>query len=69
VPGETLQVPHYYVIKTLGDFAVTNVFVAVPALEDTLSKCLPMLGMIKMENMKVRRRRRQMRFTCHPPHC
>lgn len=47
------QVPHYYVIKTLGDFAVTNVFVTVPALEDTLSKCLPMLGMIKMENMKV----------------
>lgn len=44
--------PHYYVIKTLGDFAVTNVFAAVPPLEDILSKCLPMLGMIKVDNMK-----------------
>eukprot|EP00040_Diaphanoeca_grandis_P032327 m.195702 g.195702 ORF g.195702 m.195702 type:complete len:1632 (-) comp32581_c2_seq1:207-5102(-) len=46
------KLPHYYVIKTLGDFSVTNVFTAVPSLEDTLSKCLPMLGMIKVDNMK-----------------
>ena len=49
---EAGKLPHYYVIKTLGDFSVTNVFAAVPALEDTLAKCLPMLGMIKVDNMK-----------------
>eukprot|EP00041_Stephanoeca_diplocostata_P036701 m.1350360 g.1350360 ORF g.1350360 m.1350360 type:complete len:1108 (+) comp24920_c0_seq2:247-3570(+) len=49
---EAGKVPHYYVVKTLGDFAVTNVFTVVPALENTLAKCLPMLGMIKQENMK-----------------
>lgn len=45
-------VPHYYVIKTMGDFASQNSFAVVPSLEDILSRCLPMLGMVKHDNMR-----------------
>eukprot|EP00039_Didymoeca_costata_P018820 m.335101 g.335101 ORF g.335101 m.335101 type:complete len:1638 (-) comp17516_c0_seq1:85-4998(-) len=46
------KVPHYYIVKTLGEFASNNVFALVPQLETILGRLLPMLGMIKQENMK-----------------
>ena len=68
-------VPHYFVIKTMGDFAISNgvqkswgripyllpnflpppssqVFVVVPALSEIIGRCLPMLGMVKHDNMR-----------------
>lgn len=49
---EAGKLPHYYIVKTLGEFAANNVFASVPALEAVFSRTLPMLGMIKVENMK-----------------
>jgi hypothetical protein len=45
-------VPHYYIIRTMGDFASANVFAVVPALEEILGRSLPMLGMVKHDNMR-----------------
>jgi hypothetical protein len=45
-------VPHYFVVKTMGDFAVCNSFAVVPALSELIGRCLPMLGMIKHDNMR-----------------
>eukprot|EP00043_Microstomoeca_roanoka_P008735 m.83875 g.83875 ORF g.83875 m.83875 type:complete len:1641 (-) comp14365_c0_seq1:221-5143(-) len=45
-------VPHYFVIKTLADFAATNAFAVVPALPEIIGRCLPMLGMIRHDNMR-----------------
>eukprot|EP01147_Barroeca_monosierra_P008802 gene8802-1170_t len=49
VPG---AVPHYFVVKTLADFAATNAFAVVPMLPEIIGRCLPMLGMVRHENMR-----------------
>ncbi|EDQ91217.1 uncharacterized protein MONBRDRAFT_31461 [Monosiga brevicollis MX1] len=45
-------VPHYFVLKTLGDFAVSNYVAVVPSLSELIGRSLPMLGMIKHDNMR-----------------
>eukprot|EP01087_Luapelamoeba_hula_P005831 TRINITY_DN1587_c0_g1_i1.p1 TRINITY_DN1587_c0_g1~~TRINITY_DN1587_c0_g1_i1.p1 ORF type:complete len:1410 (-),score=232.80 TRINITY_DN1587_c0_g1_i1:1013-5242(-) len=45
-------VPHYFVMKTLGDFAVANPLAVVPQLKDCLARMLPVLGGIKADNLK-----------------
>lgn len=48
-PGE---LPHFYVIQTIGDFASNNVFTVVPALEEIIGRALPLVGMMKFDNMR-----------------
>eukprot|EP00055_Hartaetosiga_balthica_P017962 m.125831 g.125831 ORF g.125831 m.125831 type:complete len:1630 (-) comp9433_c5_seq1:159-5048(-) len=45
-------VPHYFVVKTMADLAMGNVFAVVPHLPEIIGRCLPMLGMVKHDNMK-----------------
>eukprot|EP00056_Hartaetosiga_gracilis_P010973 m.164139 g.164139 ORF g.164139 m.164139 type:complete len:1643 (-) comp13422_c0_seq2:1128-6056(-) len=46
------SVPHYFVVKTMADLAMGNVFSVVPQLPEIIGRCLPMLGMVKHDNMK-----------------
>lgn len=45
-------VPHYFVIKTFGDFLPANPLAAVPKLREVLARVLPVLASIKMPNLK-----------------
>ncbi|KAM6445551.1 maestro heat-like repeat-containing protein family member 1 isoform 2-T2 [Rhynochetos jubatus] len=44
--------PHYYVVQTFANLAVSNVFGMVPFLNSILGTMLPMLGMAKQDHMK-----------------
>ena len=46
------SVPHYFVIKTFGDFLPANPLAAVPKVKDVLARVLPVLGSIKAANIK-----------------
>eukprot|EP00005_Dracoamoeba_jomungandri_P008470 CAMPEP_0174265646 /NCGR_PEP_ID=MMETSP0439-20130205/27313_1 /TAXON_ID=0 /ORGANISM="Stereomyxa ramosa, Strain Chinc5" /LENGTH=1648 /DNA_ID=CAMNT_0015352207 /DNA_START=52 /DNA_END=4994 /DNA_ORIENTATION=- len=48
----TGTVPHYFIIKTLGDFALTNPLAVVPHLKSCFARLIPMLGSIKQDNIK-----------------
>jgi len=45
-------IPHYFVVKTLGDVAVANPVGIVPLLGDAFSRILPVLASIKMDNVR-----------------
>eukprot|EP01117_Protostelium_nocturnum_P011732 TRINITY_DN4276_c0_g1_i1.p1 TRINITY_DN4276_c0_g1~~TRINITY_DN4276_c0_g1_i1.p1 ORF type:complete len:1650 (+),score=410.28 TRINITY_DN4276_c0_g1_i1:183-5132(+) len=45
-------IPHYFIIKTLGDFAVANPLDTVPKMKEIFARILPVLGSVKLENMK-----------------
>uniref|UniRef100_A0A8C3Q310 Maestro heat like repeat family member 1 n=1 Tax=Chrysolophus pictus TaxID=9089 RepID=A0A8C3Q310_CHRPC len=44
--------PHYFVMQTFANLAVSNVFGMVPFLNSILGTMLPMLGMAKQDHMK-----------------
>lgn len=44
--------PHFFVVNTLGQLAVSNVAEVVPMLQTVLSRLIPMLGAAKQENMQ-----------------
>ncbi|XP_013777980.1 maestro heat-like repeat-containing protein family member 1 [Limulus polyphemus] len=44
--------PHFFVVQTMANLATSNAFGIVPFLKAILGIMLPMLGMIKHENMK-----------------
>jgi hypothetical protein len=44
--------PHYFVIKTLGDLAHANPLDIVPTLKNVLARVLPVLSIIKHDNMR-----------------
>jgi hypothetical protein len=44
--------PHYFVIKTLGDLAHANPLGVVPCLKNVLARVLPVLSIIKHDNMR-----------------
>ncbi|EAL61864.1 hypothetical protein DDB_G0291161 [Dictyostelium discoideum AX4] len=44
--------PHYFVMKTLGDFISSNPIPTVPKIREILSRILPVLGTIKHDNFK-----------------
>ncbi|XP_014652779.1 PREDICTED: maestro heat-like repeat-containing protein family member 1 isoform X3 [Ceratotherium simum simum] len=45
--------PHYFVVQTLANLSVSNVFGMVPFLTSILNTMLPMLGMAKHDTMRV----------------
>lgn len=45
-------VPHYFIMKTLGDFIFANALETVPRLKEVIARVLPVLASIKHENMK-----------------
>ncbi|XP_054446562.1 maestro heat-like repeat-containing protein family member 1 isoform X2 [Pteronotus mesoamericanus] len=45
--------PHCFVVQTLADLAVSNVFGTVPFLTTVLSTMLPMLGLAKHDSMRM----------------
>lgn len=45
--------PHYFVVQTLANLSVFNVFGMVPFLPSVLSTMLPMLGMAKHDSLRV----------------
>ncbi|EGG22616.1 hypothetical protein DFA_04746 [Cavenderia fasciculata] len=54
---ETGTIPHYFVMKTLGDFIGANRMLqlsipTIPRIRDVLSRVLPILGSIKHDNIK-----------------
>eukprot|EP01133_Synstelium_polycarpum_P020470 gene20470-24563_t len=49
---ETGSIPHYFIMKTLGDFIGSNPIPTVPRIRDVLSRVLPVLGSIKHDNIK-----------------
>ncbi|KJE96498.1 hypothetical protein CAOG_06818 [Capsaspora owczarzaki ATCC 30864] len=50
---EPATIPHFYIVKTLGNFASSHAALMVPCLNDVFSRLLPVLGMIKQDNMKL----------------
>uniref|UniRef100_A0A7S1PFF5 Uncharacterized protein n=1 Tax=Percolomonas cosmopolitus TaxID=63605 RepID=A0A7S1PFF5_9EUKA len=46
------KIPHYFIIKALADFAHRYPKEFVPHLKDILSRTLPLLGMLKHDNLK-----------------
>eukprot|EP00732_Lithocolla_globosa_P000613 Lithocolla_globosa_v1_NODE_214_length_5084_cov_10.333665.p1 type:complete len:1658 gc:universal NODE_214_length_5084_cov_10.333665:50-5023(+) len=44
--------PHYFVVKAVGDFAYTNALAFVPYLKDVFGRLTALLGMIKHDNMR-----------------
>ncbi|XP_071092263.1 maestro heat-like repeat-containing protein family member 1 [Haliotis cracherodii] len=58
VMGELLDrfqpgvIPHFFVVQTIGNLASANVYAMVPHLTAVLGTMLPMLGMIKFDNMR-----------------
>ncbi|KYQ89059.1 hypothetical protein DLAC_10285 [Tieghemostelium lacteum] len=44
--------PHYFIMKTLGDFIGSNPLPTVPRIRDILSRVLPVLATIKHDNFK-----------------
>eukprot|EP01105_Mastigella_eilhardi_P020591 TRINITY_DN4914_c0_g1_i1.p1 TRINITY_DN4914_c0_g1~~TRINITY_DN4914_c0_g1_i1.p1 ORF type:complete len:1654 (-),score=536.16 TRINITY_DN4914_c0_g1_i1:72-5033(-) len=49
---EVGTVPHYFVMKTLGDLVAANPISTVPRLKEVLARMIPILGNIKHDNMK-----------------
>ena len=49
VPG---SVPHYFIMKTLGDLFSANPLDTVPRLKDVIARVLPVLSSVKQENMR-----------------
>ncbi|EGC31710.1 hypothetical protein DICPUDRAFT_50034 [Dictyostelium purpureum] len=45
-------IPHYFVMKTLGDFIGSNPIPTVPKVREILSRILPVLASIKHDNFK-----------------
>ncbi|KAH9515723.1 Maestro heat-like repeat-containing protein member 1 [Bulinus truncatus] len=58
VMGEMLEkflpgiLPHFFVVQTIGNLAVANVYDMVPHLTAVLGTMLPMLGLAKYDNMR-----------------
>eukprot|EP01132_Coremiostelium_polycephalum_P004092 gene4092-5120_t len=46
------SIPHYFIMKTLGDFIGSNPIPTVPKIRDILSRVLPVLASIKHDNFK-----------------
>ncbi|KAF2070139.1 hypothetical protein CYY_008538 [Polysphondylium violaceum] len=46
------SIPHYFIMKTLGDFIGSNPVPTVPRLREILSRVLPVLASIKHDNFK-----------------
>ncbi|OWF48217.1 Maestro heat-like repeat-containing protein family member 1 [Mizuhopecten yessoensis] len=46
------QLPHFFVVQTIGNLAQANVYRMVPHLTAVLGTMLPMLGMAKHDNMR-----------------
>lgn len=46
------QIPHYFVVKTMGDVSVANPIRVVPHLRDAIMRMNPLLGSIKHDNLK-----------------
>ena len=46
------QVPHYFIIKTLGDVALANPTGVVPRLRDAVTRMNPLLASLKHDNLK-----------------
>eukprot|EP01094_Clydonella_sp_ATCC50884_P016628 TRINITY_DN2764_c0_g1_i4.p1 TRINITY_DN2764_c0_g1~~TRINITY_DN2764_c0_g1_i4.p1 ORF type:complete len:993 (-),score=383.24 TRINITY_DN2764_c0_g1_i4:263-3241(-) len=44
--------PHYFVIKTMGDISVANPMHIVPALKEVMARTLPILGNVKKDNLR-----------------
>eukprot|EP00026_Physarum_polycephalum_P000352 Phypoly_transcript_00352.p1 GENE.Phypoly_transcript_00352~~Phypoly_transcript_00352.p1 ORF type:complete len:1660 (+),score=332.46 Phypoly_transcript_00352:97-5076(+) len=49
---ESGSLPHYFVMKTLGDFVAANAVATVPRLREVFSRVLPVLASIKHDNMR-----------------
>jgi hypothetical protein len=45
-------VPHYFVLKSMGDVAAINPMEVVPNLKEVMARTLPILGNIKKDNMR-----------------
>lgn len=45
------SVPHYFIIKTIGDHIATNAVKCVPRLKEILARVLPVLGGLKHANL------------------
>eukprot|EP01111_Echinosteliopsis_oligospora_P007009 TRINITY_DN21543_c0_g1_i1.p1 TRINITY_DN21543_c0_g1~~TRINITY_DN21543_c0_g1_i1.p1 ORF type:complete len:318 (+),score=64.37 TRINITY_DN21543_c0_g1_i1:59-1012(+) len=46
------SIPHYFIMKTLGDFVAHNAMSTVPRLREVFSRVLPVLSAVKQDNMK-----------------
>eukprot|EP01104_Vermistella_antarctica_P007673 TRINITY_DN1880_c0_g3_i1.p1 TRINITY_DN1880_c0_g3~~TRINITY_DN1880_c0_g3_i1.p1 ORF type:complete len:1673 (+),score=516.54 TRINITY_DN1880_c0_g3_i1:168-5186(+) len=46
------SVPHYFVLKTLGDFAGSSPMELVPRLREILSRSIPVFGSVNRDNMR-----------------
>ncbi|KAL6063739.1 HEAT repeat domain containing protein [Balamuthia mandrillaris] len=46
------SIPHYFILKTLGDFAVAYPLAVVPHLKGCLARVIPVLGLVKQDNLK-----------------
>jgi hypothetical protein len=44
--------PHYYVIKTLGDFTNAHALLVAPRLGELMNKVVPVLGNVRQENFR-----------------
>ncbi|GAM28545.1 hypothetical protein SAMD00019534_117210, partial [Acytostelium subglobosum LB1] len=49
---ETGSIPHFFIMKTLGDVIGSNPIPTVPRIREVLSRVLPILGSIKHDNIK-----------------
>jgi len=45
-------IPHYFVLKTMGDISSANSIEIVPNLKEVMARALPVLGQIKKDNMR-----------------
>lgn len=48
----TMQLPHYFVMKALADFARASPRKFIPHLKLAMTKVLPLLSLVKQDNMK-----------------
>jgi len=46
------QLPHYFIVKTLGDVVAANPIDTVPRIKEVLSRQIPILASIKHDNFK-----------------
>eukprot|EP01114_Cavostelium_apophysatum_P008329 TRINITY_DN2073_c0_g1_i2.p1 TRINITY_DN2073_c0_g1~~TRINITY_DN2073_c0_g1_i2.p1 ORF type:complete len:513 (-),score=158.15 TRINITY_DN2073_c0_g1_i2:146-1684(-) len=46
------QVPHYFIVKTLGDVISANSIDTVPKLKEIMARVTPILGSIKQDNIR-----------------
>lgn len=45
-------IPHYFVLKTMGDISSANPMQIVPSLKEVMARTLPTLGQVKKDNMR-----------------